>query len=602
MAGEAEISSSNDEEDEDNSSGGEDVDVLMLGLPDGSPDGAPTDGAPPAGAPTDGAPPAGAPPGNGVSVVASLSTTPKERRAARRLAGRRACCRIRNEGGRGRWMVAGPLPATGAVDPGKFTHVIVLAGSETLSNRELYARAVPILVKKGMFPSVAASYDSLRRIGTETTVSTDGRDEPSWRGINCDEEWGPGQARRVLDRAAAVVNNCRRRVDKGYVHFVRAEPPAAHPWHAYATGLLLKRERYVAVKTYRNSINTSSAITDDQQQRMVRAATTRVMGGVRQAVVYKEVSAADKAAGGRCKKRRGYAGFSVPDVLPAQRSFIDMKRRCFETSARGGHSMITLDAGGAVVAWRYISQSGLTGVRWYEAPGGMRKRLACHSHKQRTQQANKQQASHGHQRTSGGPGGHPCSLDAAAPGASVGGAGGHGDDAAFEGGVRVSPGPTTPSGGDGAAGMSGGSDASGGAVGGDAEGVDGHRLPLPSLGEEQVGGAATPLTAAELRILRHSHLEFADGTGVEVIVAVEFDLVSALQHAIKMRTIPNSAQVVLGGPAAMTLGVDGGPVRRRPVTAFTLTLSAPWLQSGPPRQAVGGRPHRNVRGTRASRR
>ncbi|OSX80100.1 hypothetical protein BU14_0058s0011 [Porphyra umbilicalis] len=213
--------------------------------------------------------------------------------------------------------------------------------------------------------------------------------------------------------------------------------------------------------------------------------------------------------------------------------------------------MITLDAGGAVVAWRYISQSGLTGVRWYEAPGGMRKRLACHSHKQRTQQANKQQASHGHQRTSGGPGGHPCSLDAAAPGASVGGAGGHGDDAAFEGGV---------------------------------------------------GGAATPLTAAELRILRHSHLEFADGTGVEVIVAVEFDLVSALQHAIKMRTIPNSAQVVLGGPAAMTLGVDGGPVRRRPVTAFTLTLSAPWLQSGPPRQAVGGRPHRNVRGTRASRR
>ena len=63
-------------------------------------------------------------------------------------------------------------------------------------------------------------------------------------------------------------------------------------------------------------------------------------------------------------------------------------------------------------------------------------------------------------------------------------------------------------------------------------------------------------------------------------MAVEFDLVSALQHAIKMRTIPNSAQVVLGGPAAMTLGADGGPVRRRPVTAFNLSLSAPWLQSG----------------------
>lgn len=83
-----------------------------------------------------------------------------------------------------------------------------------------------------------------------------------------------------------------------------------------------------------------------------------------------------------------------------------------------------------------------------------------------------------------------------------------------------------------------------------------------------VEDAGSRLALDELRFLRSSTLENLDGSDPEIILAVEFDIVSAVQAAIARRTMQCTVDDVDNGKAAWSMGSDGGPLRRSAITFF----------------------------------
>lgn len=142
----------------------------------------------------------------------------------------RLCYRMPTVAGRGRWIIVGPVVDHDNVDPLRFSMAVIVEALSELSCRELYARAVPQLVKKGMYASVAAAYSSIRYVSEEQECSPSSAHEPSW--LTNNPEGLP--VRRVLDRAAATVKRSAGRVEHGHVKFISCVPPNSHPWCAHA--------------------------------------------------------------------------------------------------------------------------------------------------------------------------------------------------------------------------------------------------------------------------------------------------------------------------------------------------------------------------------
>lgn len=65
------------------------------------------------------------------------------------------------------------------VDPLQLTQAVVVEGLPDFSVRETYARAVPILIKKGMCTSIAATYESMLHVSQTHEASPAGASEPS---------------------------------------------------------------------------------------------------------------------------------------------------------------------------------------------------------------------------------------------------------------------------------------------------------------------------------------------------------------------------------------------------------------------------------------
>lgn len=484
---------------------------------------------------------------------------------------RRICCRLPMVAGRGRWIIAGPVVDHGNVNPLLFAMAIVVEAMPHFSSRELYARAVPLLVKKGMYPSMAAAYPSVRHVSDEPDDTTLAGDEPSWQTEN--PEGLP--VRRVLDRAAGFVKHSAGRVQNGSIRFITCTPPSSHPWYAHASRLRRRRDERRGAIAFKRAL---SSRTDKDERRMLRAANSSSLVAVRHATTYNTRTPAERARGLRALKKRPWRGVGAPSVIPPRKELIAMKRRVFERSARVGHAMITLRADGTAEQWTYVRNSGLQGVRLYKASDGTVKRLACHSHKQR-KKGHPSVAVPVHQ----GAHGEPLQKGAAA-GLSGGGDDGQGDassprvDApgrrqdATRGG-RASPAHGT------AAASTDGVDCDG------TQSPDGDVFEYDSPLNDWGGppSATRPegrLTLEELRILKSSTLENHDGTDPVVIVAVQFDIVAALRAAILRRTRRSTVESVVNGSAAWSMGSDGGPICHSSITLFTLTLSASWLVKG----------------------
>lgn len=146
---------------------------------------------------------------------------------------RRLCWRLSPKKGRIRWVIAGPVRDHRNVNVHLFTTALVVESLSGLSSREVYVRAVPTLVQKRMYSSVAAAHESVLYVAAD-------HDDPS----TCSEEpsWAPGPSgalsvRRILDRAATSVKQSGGRVDRGSVKFVSFVPLTFHPWYAYTVRL-----------------------------------------------------------------------------------------------------------------------------------------------------------------------------------------------------------------------------------------------------------------------------------------------------------------------------------------------------------------------------
>lgn len=292
---------------------------------------------------------------------------------------RRICCRLPNVEGRGRWIIAGPVPDDCDVDPLLFTAAAIVEGLPTFTSREVYVRAVPELVKMRMYSSVAAAYRSVRHVSDSSGDSPLGSMEPSWTnvGVTGDDDL---PVRRILDRAAATLRKCDRRVANGFVRLVSPVAPSTHPWHVYRAKQLRKQDERRGAVAYRRAV---SQISCDDERRMLQAGNCSTLSSVRHATTYTPRTLADKAKGLRPTKKRPWRAVAAPDFIPTRKRLVGMKRRVFENCNRVGHSMITLAADGSTVVWAYVSGSGLTGVRLYKSPDGTVKRLASHCHKQR---------------------------------------------------------------------------------------------------------------------------------------------------------------------------------------------------------------------------
>lgn len=484
---------------------------------------------------------------------------------------RRLCCRLPMVAGRGRWIIAGPVADYRNVDPLLFSMAIIVEGLLQFSCREVYARAVPLLIKKGMYPSVAATYESVQYVSDEPDCNPSSAEEPSWE--TDDPDGLP--VRRVLDRAAGAVRRSTGRVEAGSVKFISCVPPSSHPWCAHALRLRRRRDERRGAVAYKRAL---SSLTDNDERRMLRAANSSSLVAVRHATTYNVRSLAERARGLRALKKRPWRGVGAPSVIPPRKQLVAMKRRVFERSARVGHSMITLRVDGTAEEWNYVRNSGLHGVRLYKASDGTVKRLACHSHKQRKQERASVGATLGPDDN-----GDPTEgVDAIGARGRVGtgrvdgcglpeGAVGHRLNAGHAG--HEAPGSATAAA------------AVDGVVHDESqspeEDVFAHDSPLNDWGgPPSATRAEGHLTLDELRILKSSTLENPDGTDPLVIVAVQFDIVAAIRAAIARRTKRCTVAGVVDGSAAWSLGSDGGPICHSSITLFTLTLSASWLVSG----------------------
>lgn len=292
---------------------------------------------------------------------------------------RRLCCRLPNVGGRGRWIIAGPVHDNAGVDPLLFSMAAIVEGLPSFTSREVYVRALPGLIKMRMYPSTAAAYQSVQHVSNSAGDASLGSREPSWLDVDAAGD-ADLPVRRILDRAVASIRKSGRRVDKGFVKFVSTVAPSTHPWHVYRVKQLRKQDERRGAVAYRRSL---SRMTHDDERRMLRAGNCSTLSSVRHATTYTPRTPAERAKGLRATKKRPWRGVAAPDIIPTKKGLVGMKRRVFERCNRVGHSMITLAADGTTVVWAYVRGSGLTGVRLYKSPDGTVKRLASHSHKQR---------------------------------------------------------------------------------------------------------------------------------------------------------------------------------------------------------------------------
>lgn len=476
---------------------------------------------------------------------------------------RQLCWRLPTKKGRCRWVIAGPVGDHRSVNVHLFTTALVVESLPDLSSREVYARAVPMLVKKGVYRSVAAAHESILYAATDRDDAGSSAKEPSWEV----DTLGTLPVRRILDRAATAVTQSGGRVDRGYVKFISFVPLPSHPWYAYAIRLRSRRDERRGAVAYRHAL---SRLTDDDERRLLRAGNSAALVAVRHATTYDVRSPADKARGLRPTKKRPWRGIGAPDVIPSRKRLIGLKRRVFEQCSRVEHALLTLDKDGGVVTWRYMRGSGLSGVRQYKASDGTIKRLASHSHKQRKPDYTANASLRG---TPGSSSGGACDPIEESPGTT------NGNDMAGnpprrprDAAIAQDTGPTTaePSRAPGDIGDNTPADLF------SPDSILGDEARTRAFADE-TGGR---LSADELTILRCSTLENADGTAPEVVVAVQFDPVAAMAAAIARRTVDSTVDEVQGSDAAWSLASDGGPVRRSSITLFTLTLSACWLFRG----------------------
>lgn len=328
----------------------------------------------------------------------------------------------------------------------------------------------------------------------------------------------------------------------------------------------------------------------------------------------------------RATRRRLSSGMTAPKVLPSERVWARVRRQAVDNPNLPKHAMITLGDDGSVRVWFYVMGTATAGVREYRMEDGTRKRLAA-PHLRCLRVADEAVGGAVGRAVSGSP-------LAADPSSTPGGASSslHAATATrvaqevlaedlLPGGQRQARGEGTLSAMAVTAPPSSRSTLAAEAI--EMPGIrpaDSATTAEPTLltaavtaddraaahdanaGELLTAGidqdedenlmktlADIAQGAGELRrgapdttervMTKSTYLECNDGTGRELVVAVEIDAEESLRHSFRLGA-EAAAEDATNGSLEATLAGDGGPVRRTTLTVFTLTASSTLFRTG----------------------
>lgn len=336
-----------------------------------------------------------------------------------------------------------------------------------------------------------------------------------------------------------------------------------------------------------------------------------------------------EAARPRARRRQMPSGKTACKTFPSERDAARVRREAVDAPERPSHAMISLGDGGRLRIWHYVVGSATKGVRRYRLQDGTLKRLAA-PHLRRLARVTP-----GAPDQEGGGGADADEVprgdaeivhvaDSAAAHELARAAANADGGAAAAGAEELSRGHTNhlcgAAGGGAAADAAnqlprGAGDADGGAqiagadklppdnadaapvhsvsfdidvllsqLDGPAAHEDVHETGVAGAHLEADGGSRAPNVPRSsknpsCRISKATFLENDDGTGREVVVAVEFDPVESLAFALRSGAQAPSADLS-DVRVELTLAGDGGPVLRTTLTVFTLTVSTSMFPSG----------------------
>jgi len=227
-----------------------------------------------------------------------------------------------------------------------------------------------------------------------------------------------------------------------------------------------------------------------------------------------------RGPGGRATRLRLARGISQMHMLPTREQLRTERRAALDADHVPGHFLFTTTPLGRLERWDYVHGSSSEGLRRYQNKFKVERRLKSHNNKYWDARHRQGNANH-----------RPGNEE---------------DEEIHEdGGVYINN--------------------------SDAE-TEGCYAPLET----------DPVRIDELLLNADSFVEDLAGGNETKVVAVGFDareaLQSALDRAVKEGT--TAADVNTGAPMVMTFAADGGTVRRKEITAFTVSLSLPCLENG----------------------
>lgn len=469
------------------------------------------------------------------------------------------------------WQIAGPVLDHTNVDPLGYKFSVHVRAAVALTGREVFARAVPKLVKRGHLATKTASYETLRLMASAEASAGDLPDqrlcEPSWVNVpSAGDDMLDKDCVRVLRRAADAVLNAASRVRGGDVTLVKTEDVRSHAAVRYAVRLRERRREKHAVRAFRSSAS-FKAMSPERQRALVGAVNGASMGRIRawteleQRVRSSSTPSRAPSGGGqgadasdaddaellapvqRATRRRMPSGSTAPKVLPSGRAWTRVRREAVDDPKLPRHSMLTLGEDGSVRAWLYVFGSATAGTRLYRMTDGTCKRLAA-PHLRHARVVNSVAEAAG------------CSTAIDEPASN-----GLAAACAGEGDAEEEPTPHPAN---------------------DVQQEDVHgltsRLPQVARDEEKLRRSA-PSRAAH-NVTKSTYLEFEDGTGRELVVAVEFDAEDSLRLAFRVGGEAAACDDEARTDAEATIAGDGGPVSRTTMTIFTITASSPLFRSG----------------------
>lgn len=452
-----------------------------------------------------------------------------------------------------RWVIVGPVRSCTDVDPSRFTFCVEVRAPVSLTGREVFARCVPKLTRSGWacFGSSVEAHESLRFLALRpcTDPVGEGRVEPSWRGLERSTDLTVTDCRRLLDRAARVAGEVHRTAEgrsvRGDVTVKRRLDLNQHAWVRYFTRLRDRRYIVRGAQAVRQAAS-FDAMPLERQLGVLAAANGATSARYRAALELTPPGQ-NAAEGALAAASHATAADGEPD--PTQ----EISHR--DAPARGAHSSGNVGRPVRPRASRRSLAYNTSVPKMLPTPAAraMLIRKAV-DHPDRA----------GHSMLTLSESGAVRVWNYILGSATEGMRWYRGEDGTRKrlAAPHLRRRRKTRRTGEA------------------ADGVSPEGAPTTARGDPTPPSLDTDELVSLFHVPRTTHLERIDGSEREIVWGIEYDVAHGVQRALDLDGIPSSAVDVLQAVNDVTLAGDGGPVRRRTLTVFTISLSSSLLRSG----------------------